>query len=218
VASSVDICNLALAHLGDDATVSSINPPEGSAQAEHCARFYPIARDTALEAHSWNFATKRATLALVTGAAPEGWEYAYALPADCLSSSSVMNVWMEGASDNTPGEQFVVETTTSNGTLIYTNAESAVVRYTARIIDTTKFSPMFVNAVSWLLSSYLAGPVVKGDAGMKIGEGMFKMYLNEVAKAAASDANSRKYEPQHRPDWVAMRGLNPRLADGRIIR
>ena len=39
-----------LGHIGDAATVSSINPPEGSAQAEHCARFYPIARDALLAA------------------------------------------------------------------------------------------------------------------------------------------------------------------------
>jgi len=44
VASTVDICNLALGYLGDTATVSSLNPPDGSAQAQHCARFYPIAR------------------------------------------------------------------------------------------------------------------------------------------------------------------------------
>ena len=36
MASDVQICNIALAHLGDTATVASINPPEGSAQAEHC--------------------------------------------------------------------------------------------------------------------------------------------------------------------------------------
>ena len=45
MASAVDICNLALSHLGDTATVASLDPPEGSAQAEHCARFYPVARD-----------------------------------------------------------------------------------------------------------------------------------------------------------------------------
>ena len=58
MASEVDICNLALGHLGDNATVSSISPPEGSAQAEHCARFYPIARDALLEMHNWNFAMR----------------------------------------------------------------------------------------------------------------------------------------------------------------
>ena len=43
MATEVDICNLALAHLGDDATIATIKPPEGSAQAEKAARFYPIA-------------------------------------------------------------------------------------------------------------------------------------------------------------------------------
>lgn len=52
MASEVDICNLALARLGDNATVASIDPPEGSAQAEHCARFYAIARDSLLEMHA----------------------------------------------------------------------------------------------------------------------------------------------------------------------
>jgi hypothetical protein len=66
VASEVDICNLALGHIGDSATVSSINPPEGSAQAEHCSRFYPIARDSLLEMHNWGFATKRTNLALLS--------------------------------------------------------------------------------------------------------------------------------------------------------
>ena len=72
MASVVDICNLALGHLGDPATVSSIDPPEGSAQAQHCARFYPIARDSLLEMHSWNFSTYREALAHLQ---PAEWIY-----------------------------------------------------------------------------------------------------------------------------------------------
>ena len=59
MASEVEICNLALARLGDAATVVSIDPPEGSAQAEHCAMFYPMARDTLLAQHPWGFAQRR---------------------------------------------------------------------------------------------------------------------------------------------------------------
>ena len=40
--SVVEICNLALSHLGDRATVVSIDPPEGSAQAEHCKTYWPL--------------------------------------------------------------------------------------------------------------------------------------------------------------------------------
>ena len=71
MASEVDICNLALGHLGDNATVSSISPPEGSAQAEHCARFYPLARDALLEMGYWNFAMRRVALAQLTMNWPE---------------------------------------------------------------------------------------------------------------------------------------------------
>ena len=62
MASAVDICNLALSRIGDIASVQSIDPPEASAQAIHCARFYPVARDSMLERHPWGFATLRKTL------------------------------------------------------------------------------------------------------------------------------------------------------------
>ena len=58
MATEVDICNMALSFLGDRATVTSINPPEGSAQAEHCARFYPMALNEMLAQARWSFATK----------------------------------------------------------------------------------------------------------------------------------------------------------------
>ena len=33
MASDVDVCNLALSHIGDTANVASINPPDGSVQS-----------------------------------------------------------------------------------------------------------------------------------------------------------------------------------------
>jgi hypothetical protein len=52
MSSVIDICNLALSHIGQAADVSSIDPPENSIEAEYCARFYPMARDTLLEAYA----------------------------------------------------------------------------------------------------------------------------------------------------------------------
>ena len=62
MSSVVDICNIALSRLGDRATVTSIDPPEGSAQADHCRRFYPIALKTILATYNWSFATTRKEL------------------------------------------------------------------------------------------------------------------------------------------------------------
>ena len=63
MASVVAICNTALSHIGDSANVTSIDPPDGSAQAGYCATFYPIALSAILEMASWGFATARSTLA-----------------------------------------------------------------------------------------------------------------------------------------------------------
>lgn len=201
MSSTVDICNLALSHLGDAATVSSIDPPEGSSQAEHCARFYPIARDALLEMHPWNFATKRTTLAEVSDAAPDTWSYAYGTPNNCLR---VLNIYPSEATSDDEGQDFTTETDGTR-TLIFTNTEVAVARYILRITDTARYTPMFVTALSYLLASYLAGPVLKGETGIKVGQAMYKWFLTEFGKAAAASANATKFQPEHTPGFMAAR-------------
>lgn len=182
MASEVDISNLALAHLGDSAIVASINPPDGSAQASHCARFYPMARDALLEMHDWGFATKRLLLAQVANPAST-WAYCYAAPTDLVNTIAVLdseamddvsvqlavsNIWgdvvIPTGGDYTPAE-FSLESAADGSDVIYTNQPAALLRYVARVTDTTKFSPLFVDCLSWSLASMLAGPIVKGEAG-----------------------------------------------------
>ena len=222
MASDVDICNLALGHLGDTATVTSIDPPEGSAQSEHCARFYPMARDSLLEAHMWGFATKRTTLALLGSAWPE-WAYCYALPSDVLGIIAVLE---QNAADDysvpipqpysqigtvntgqglyTP-QPFSVETLDDGTSVIYTNVENAVMRYTAKVTDTTKFSPLFVDALSWYLASYLAGPIIKGDQGAAEAKRCAQMFSAVFGKATASDANQRRTKVAQSVPWMTSR-------------
>lgn len=208
MASEVDICNLALAHLGDDATVASLDPPEGSAQADHCARFYPMARDTMLDAHKWNFSTRRASLALLTEAAPSAWQYAYALPADALD---LIAVQAPGASDDvglagspTP-QNFISELGPSGALVIYTNQVNAVLRYTARVTDTSRFPPLCTQALTMLLASMLAGPVLKGETGMKAAAYWEGRYDKKLLEAKAADANQRRQEATNTPTWLANR-------------
>lgn len=201
MASEISICNLALAHLGDTATIASIDPPEGSAQAEHCATFYPMARDALLEMHDWKFATKRisgAQLAVDTF----NWAYAYALPNDCIR---VVSVLLPGDSSVAEGQDFEVELAEDDSTAVFTDAANAVIRHTVRIIDTTKYPPLFVEALSRLLASYLAGPVIKGDQGKAVAKGEYQTFLLTLSLAKASDANQQKNQPEHTPDWVKAR-------------
>lgn len=227
MSSEVDICNLALARLGDAATVSSIDPPEGSAQAEHCATFYPIARDALLEMHPWGFATKRVTLALLSSAWPE-WTYCYAQPSNVVNLLAVMpplakndydiNLAIPDANGlvspdlpmqfRTMGYQpqdYSAETLDDGTEVIYTNQANAALRYTTLVTDTTKFSPLFVTTLTCLLASYLAGPVIKGDAGRKAAAQWATEAKAWLSKATVSDANQRQATVTVSTPWVAAR-------------
>lgn len=201
MASEVDICNLALARLGDNATVASIDPPEGSAQAEHCARFYAIARDSLLEMHPWKFATRRVLLAKLTVESWD-WAFAYAQPTNALKLLAVLSA---AASNDDETQTYEAETDTNGAAIILTNQEGASLRFVARVTDTTKFSPLFVDALAWLLASYLAGPVLKGDAGAAMSKSCLQSFLLAFSNAKVSDANQRKVRPEHTPAWIAGR-------------
>lgn len=187
--SDVDICNLALAHLGDEATVTSIDPAEGSIQAEHCQRYYPIARKALLELHPWSFAKKRVSLTALGETAPDSWAYVYGYPNGCVTPLKLLGT---GGTDDDDTEDYVVEMI--DGTkVIYTSVEDAILVYTALVTDMTKYSALAINALARLLASYLAGPVIKGDAGVKIAAAHLKIYKEgDLPLAVAHDTNARK--------------------------
>lgn len=212
--SVVDICNLALSHLGDSATVASIDPPEGSAQAEHCARFYPMARDRLLEAHPWGFTIKRVQGANLTSET-NAWDYAYAHPADALRVIAVSSADVtddvnylpssnENAVANTP-QPYVLEVLADNTPVIYTDLQDAVITYQARIEDSTKYPPMFVLALTWELASMLAGPVIKGKEGRDEAVRCAQMAQSYLTQAVTSDANQRRQPLTHSVPWLAGR-------------
>jgi hypothetical protein len=202
VASIVDICNTALGYLGDDATVASIDPPEGSPQADHCARLYPIARDSALESHAWGFATARKALGDPLGTTRDGWTYVYAAPSDMLKPQAVLpDGWTR---DDDPVE-FTVEIDDTGQTLILTDEGTATLRYTRKITDTGKFTPLFVDALAWMLASKLAGPVLKGDAGRVATVECYKMFLAIISPAKASDANAQRVNNPELPASIKAR-------------
>lgn len=224
--SEVDLCNLALAYLGDDATVASINPPEGSPQAEHCQRFYPIARDTLLQMHNWSFASRRVSLAQVTMPYTM-WKYAYACPGDMMTAVAVLppeaendyavraypadlrgfgwtDMPMVTAGVYTP-QEYQIETDTLGNKVIYTNQETAILRYQALVSDPTKFDPLFTNALSWHLASMLAGPIVKGAEGAAEGRKAAQMAMAYIQQARTSDASQRNVKPGHITPWMSGR-------------
>jgi hypothetical protein len=202
VASVIGICNLALSHFGDRAEVSSIDPPDGSAQADHCARYYPIARDETLERHAWRFATRREVLAEVTNPLTS-WTYAYALPNQCVRP---LAVYLPGNTDDQVSQPFTVEVDDTGADVLYTNAGQATLRFIWRQEDPEKFSPLFVVALSRLLAAYVAGPITKDE---RRAAAQLKFYEDvALPRAIAADAMGQQNDPYrdaHTPAFLAVR-------------
>jgi hypothetical protein len=201
---------MALSHIGSEARVSSISPPDGSVEAGHCAMFYDLARTELLEPGNWAFSLKRATLAEVTNPSA-AWAYAYAKPSNCLRALRILrpsiaaavltrNLAFEPHTDDRGGAAFDVE-----GDVILTNEPDAVLLYVQDVTDSTKFQASFTSALSYLLASYLAGPIIKGNEGVRVGDAMRQraMTLADIAATASANASSAESLPQ--PSLLAVR-------------
>ncbi len=221
--SEVDICNLALAHIGDSATVASISPPEGSAQASHCARFYPIARDALLEQSSWAFSTVRISLAQVNNLWPM-WKYAYQAPSDMVNSLAILppDASDDYSASDAPMNTIYNVVSTSRAIyepqpyanefdnvsgigVILTNQANAVLRYSKIVTDASLFSPTFTSTLSYLLASYLAGPIIKGDAGLAVSKQMRALAQVELSIARESDAQQGMIRATQSVPWLVVR-------------
>lgn len=200
MASVVNLCNMGLSHIGSDARVASISPPDGSVEAGHCATFYDQARTELLESGNWSFSLKREALASVANAST-AWAYAYTKPSDCLRALRVLTPSL-GVTVFTQDEVTLTvnDSDSANfeteGTTLYSNEPNAVLFYVRDVTDTTRFTPSFNATLSYLLASYLAGPVIKGSEGTRIGDAMRQraMSLADVSATASANASASSTE------------------------
>ncbi len=150
------VCNLALAHVGQRLAINSLL--EQSAEARVCAVHYPTARDACLEAHWWKFATRRAQLALLSGVTREGWEYVYAAPGDMVSIVGARYLETGGRPRRPDTDiPFAIELNdTGNAFVVLCDVKTPQLVYT-RATDTPALWPAhFLDALAWALAVRLA--------------------------------------------------------------
>ena len=169
----VTICNLALMNLGETPNITSISPPDGSANAAYAALAYPVALGVLLKRRGWLFGKATAALTGVTSTNPL-WGFSYTLPADYLSLINVklasdpqQQMLYYGAYGLPPVGDFsaALEYEVEAG-LLYANTDSVVLTYcSATLAVEANFPDYFVEALSAAVSAKLAGPIIKGDVG-----------------------------------------------------
>jgi hypothetical protein len=211
---SLSIWNLALSHLGNKAGLSSASAPYVSREGELCGQFWPIARRFAIAKSkpSWARVRQAATLIDLGDYQPTQWVYSYQKPSNCVELIGVYEPEASRDEDRKPARVETWNNGTDDYEVIYTNVETAVIRYLKDVDDTSKFPPTFVLGVSYLLAAYLAGPLIKGADGAKMSEALENkaiayLGLGETYEANQDDATHVFADGNHGSTWLNARGF-----------
>lgn len=199
-ASEAQICNIALARIGVKTFITALS--DSSAEAEACNILYAPMRDATLEAFPWPFATRRATLAVLAGVTRSGWSYSYALPTDCIAPRYLYAGERQPAARNRVA--FAVEANDAgDGRILITDEQNAELVYTAKVTNPDTFSPLFRDALSWLLAADLALVlVVKPQLEIQCRQ-RFQMLISQAGAAALRQGQDI---PEPESEFITGRG------------
>lgn len=193
MASTISICNLALGHLGAD-RIDALT--EASSEARACNRFYGQTLDALLAAGPpWRFARHEVVLAEVAGVTASRWAHVHALPADLLRVREVRAVDDAAAGEGAVAYELL-------GDRLLSDLTPVSLRYIRRIDDPAKFTPLFVEALSWHLAARLAMPLTR-DASQR--QSAFQMALQAQAAASAAEGNDEPGAVRLVTDYEAAR-------------
>lgn len=205
MASEVEICNLALAHI----RAGSINSlDEASVQAQYCKLFYPVLRDQMLEDSPWQFARGLEPLAVLEETL-FNWVYVYQYPTDCLhinrlvlnleqinSESSSIAVGSRYHHERLARPNFNRQVeykiyNTDDNKVIASNHCELRIDYRKRITDLNLFSNSAILALSHLLASELATPLVGVDKGRPLRSDELTVYKSYLGSAIDNELNEQ---------------------------
>ena len=185
--SKVKIFNLALTAMGS----ARVNDPEDEGdKATTLREAYDDVLDAVLEAHPWNFAKRRASVAADAETPAFGYAKQYTYPANpfCL------RVWRL--------EDRTIEWE-SEGRKILTDAGAPLqFRFIARITDTSLFSGNFVMALAARLAAETAFRITN-ELGKE--DRAWELYSRKIAEARGVDGQEGKPPPNDESDFIDAR-------------
>lgn len=223
MATKTDLCNIALANLGETIQISDIDTDQG-ASARKCRTFLPMAVTTVLSDFPWTFARGVKNLSLLSDQESDIYEYIYSYPQDCLEPRSIVipnqpiglyyryyPYFFEGQGSGleTAPPEFMrpnFEKGLSNdgkSRVILTNFQDAQLLYTKNVEDEIQLWPIsFFEAVAWRLSAYLAMPVAQSPS---LGQAALASYRESMQLAAAQDMRGENAPGTPLPETMTAR-------------
>ena len=146
---SIDICSHALVKLGAN-SISSFS--EETTEAHIANQLYDMVLDSLLSSYPWRFALKQASLARLADNPKADYQYAFALPGDCIRILSA------GQTNRGTGLNYRVA-----HQQLHTNSPSVMLTYLSRPNE-SDFPAFFVEALVAKLAAEFCLPLTESTA------------------------------------------------------
>jgi len=170
----VGICNRALLQIGGD-TIKSFD--DGVVESNLANLMYADLRDAVTQEATWSHARARAgPMARLVEAPPFEYKFQYLLPPECIRV-----VW----AGNDPNGIIPLSKYTVEGRNLLCNLESGLyIKYMRRVSDTSKFPPLFAEALIARLAAEWSIPLTQSKS---LKEMHYKIYLQKLEDAESMD-------------------------------
>jgi len=199
MSSVIAICNLALSNVGKD-NINSLD--ETGAEARACRQFYELTRDTLLQAYPWRFARGLMSMAELAQDVKTRWAYAYKLPNDCLKVRLVRPDYGSTEGQIITRQDEISTPFDVDGGMVYCDLSPAIIDYTKRAVDPARFSPLFIDALSWHLAVRLAMPLTRDP---KMRADAYQLAQMVTTQAQDADANDARESSDHESEYKGAR-------------
>lgn len=192
-----DICNLALAIVGQSRKITSLE--ERSPEAEACKLLFQPTLDICLESCNWSFARKDEIIDaenLLPDVVVLPYTHAYELPSDVMRVLYLQGI-KRSPYIETMGERNAIQFNFRNydgKKVLATNHNIPfAVHYQCYITDPQICSPSFCDALSYVLASKLANTLIRGVEGITVGQTLLQTGQARLMQAASFDAQQGNY-------------------------
>ncbi len=202
-ATDAELCNVALLRVGQRQLIEDLEDlDDDTAEAEACRALFPHARDLVLESFPWQFATRRAALAVLTGAERDGWDFVYAAPAGMAAPQFIWAGIVNPPPEGRPAWEMEDGDGDTTGPIILTDTEDAVLVYTTNALTIARYPRNVQDVIAWKLAAELAGSLLLKPA---VQERMEAKYERRLAQVAAQELNRRQKPPPLDAEHIRVR-------------
>lgn len=198
-----EAANAALRLIGV-AAIADINRDTKSLAARECRAAFGDARDETLRQKQWNFATAWSTLPKLDTPSQGPLKNAYAIPDDCVRVLRVYGL----STDEWALETVRIQAETTlvvDQTVLVSNASTALVSYTRRIVDVVLWDVEFLAAFALRLAGKVASPLSRE---FTIAADLEALATARTDKAARTDAKEKAPSSFTRnSSWIGARRI-----------